>query len=379
MEFTLTTLTFLVLCQIWEAPKCSASCLKSRCEKGDGFCTEGCLNGFTAATCNDRCDDICKTCSQANSTHCTSCFGGFSGPGCKCIPNCKCEVNSEVCNECINGFEVEGKECKCNKNYCLNSSLCTSCQNNTLYSFEGTCCECSTHCKSKQCMSENHCLNGCEDGYTGVDCADLCTDYDTDCTKCSQTENFCVQCKSGLTPNTDGVCARPCSETCVNKVCDAKTGMCLQGCIRNFYADKCDIICPSTCASVPNKTRCDNYGRCLHGCIEGYKGVTCINSTKANTGNSSAAWITGGAVGGASTIIFVIIGIVLYIQRRKEQKKQSESGSQLQFRDPHPFIIEEQERHYQQLSERPYKTAGSQEETYTELETNNTEYEQVDS
>ncbi|WAR16629.1 hypothetical protein MAR_031223, partial [Mya arenaria] len=49
------------------------------------------MDGFTAATCNDRCDGICQTCSQTNSTHCTSCYGGFSGSDCKCIPNCRCE------------------------------------------------------------------------------------------------------------------------------------------------------------------------------------------------------------------------------------------------------------------------------------------------
>ncbi|WAR16748.1 hypothetical protein MAR_031342 [Mya arenaria] len=185
-------------------------------------------------------------------------------------------------------------------------------------------------------LTETHCLIGCDDGYTGANCADLCTDYDHDCTKCSQNEHFCVQCKGGLTPNTDGVCAVQCRETCVNKECDAKTGRCHLGCIRNFYADKCDLVCPSTCASVPNKTRCDNYGRCLHGCIEGYNGVTCVNATTTNTCDSSAAGIVGGAVG-------------------------------------------EQERHYQKLSDRHNTTARVQDEAYTELQTNSMDYERVDS
>ncbi|XP_052765418.1 cell death abnormality protein 1-like [Mya arenaria] len=358
---------------------CSANCVGSICGKSNGLCLDGCLDGFTADSCNDSCDGFCKTCSQTNSTYCTSCFDGFSGSECKCIPNCRCELNSEVCNECTNGFEMKSKDCKCNRSYCLNSMHCTTCQNNKFYTFNDTCCECNKLCKNKQCSSETHCLIGCDDGYTGANCADLCTDYDHDCTKCSQNEHFCVQCKGGLTPNTDGVCAVQCRETCVNKECDAKTGRCHLGCIRNFYADKCDLVCPSTCASVPNKTRCDNYGRCLHGCIEGYNGVTCVNATTTNTCDSSAAGIVGGAVGGASTIIIVIIGIVLCIQRRKQQKKQSESGSQVRFSNHNPFIIEEQERHYQKLSDRHNTTARVQDEAYTELQTNSMDYERVDS
>ncbi|XP_052761635.1 cell death abnormality protein 1-like [Mya arenaria] len=358
--------------------QCSANCLGSRCDKCCGLCTDGCMDGFTAAACNDKCDSICKACSQTNHKHCLSCFGGYSGPSCKCLPNCQCELNSEPCNGCTNGFEIESKYCKCNKKYCVDYLNCRSCLNHSFYTYNGTCCECSTNCRNGQCVSEDHCLNGCEDGYTGADCSDLCIHHDVNCIKCSQVEQFCVICKSGFSPNTESVCARQCSDTCFNKECDAKTGRCLQGCNLNFYAEKCDLECPSTCASVPNKTRCDNYGRCLHGCIEGYTGVTCINATTANTGNSSAGGLIGGAVGGASTIIFVIIGIVLCIQRRKRKKKQSESGSQLQIRDPNPFIIEEQERHYQQLSDRHNTTAGVQEETYNELQTNNTEYERVD-
>ncbi|WAR16788.1 TENX-like protein, partial [Mya arenaria] len=357
---------------------CSVNCLGSRCKKDNGFCTDGCIDGFTAATCNDRCEKICETGSQTNSSHCTSCFGKISGPGCKCIPNCQCELNEE-CNQCLNGFTLQSKDCKCNRKYCIESSSCTACQNDTSYTFDGTCCECNTLCKNNQCLSENQCLNDCGDGYTVADCANLCTDYYNDCTKCSQNEHVCVQCESGLTPNTDGVCAVQCSDTCVNKECNAKTGRCLQGCIFNFYADKCDLVCPSTCASVPNITRSDNYGRCLHGCIEGYNGITCINATTTNTCDSSAAGIIVGAVGSGSTIIIVIIEIVLCIQRRYQQKKQSESGSQIRLRNPNPFIIEEQERHYQQLSDRQNETAGSQEETYTELETNNMDYERVDS
>ncbi|WAR16799.1 TENX-like protein, partial [Mya arenaria] len=320
--------------------QCSANCLGSHCDKCCGLCTDGCMDGFTAAACNDKCNSICKACSQTNSTHCLSCFGGYSGPSCKCLPNCQCELNSEACNGCSNGFEIESKYCKCNKKYCVDYLNCRSCLNDSFYTYNGTCCECSTNCRNGQCVSEDQCLNGCEDGYTGADCADLCIDYDVNCIKCSQVEQFCVICESGFSPNTESVCARQCSDTCFNKECDAKTGKCLQGCIRNYYADKCDLVCPSTCASVPNITRCDNYGRCLHGCIEGYKGVTCNNATTANTGNLYAGGIIGGAVGGASTIIFVIIGIVLCIQRRKLKEKQSESGSQLQIRDPNPFIIE---------------------------------------
>ncbi|XP_052761982.1 multiple epidermal growth factor-like domains protein 10, partial [Mya arenaria] len=419
--------------------QCSANCLDSRCEKSYGFCTDGCLDGFTGATCSDKCDVICKTCSQTNYSHCTSCFGGLSGPSCKCIPNCQCELNSYVCNECTDGFEINSKDCKCNRNYCLNNSHCTSCQNNTFYTYNGTCCECHTHCKNKQCSSETHCLNGCEDGYTGEDCADLCKDYDTSCRKCSQIEHFCVNCEIGFSPNTESVCARQCndtcfnkecdvntgqclqgcnerywgqnynhschpsctsclqengtctqcvnnslisfgdycaiqcSETCVNKLCDDTTGRCLQGCVRNFYADKCDLVCPSTCASEPNKTRCDNYGRCLHGCTEGYKGITCASATSTPKSDASVGRLIGGTVG------------------ENFIKTTPESESQRASRNPNPFTIEDQETHYQQLSDRHNTTArvqqlsdrhntttGVQDEAYIELQTNIMDYELLD-
>ncbi|WAR16736.1 hypothetical protein MAR_031330 [Mya arenaria] len=153
------------------------------------------MDGLTGETCNDRCESICKTCSQTNPTHCTSCSGGFTGPGCNCIPNCRCELNG-VCNECINGFILESQDCKCNKKFCVDSNFCPSCQNDTFYTFD-----------------ENQCLNGCDDGYTGADCADLCTDYDNECTKCSQNEHFCVQCKGGLTPNTDATTTSTCDSS----------------------------------------------------------------------------------------------------------------------------------------------------------------------
>ncbi|WAR16811.1 TENX-like protein [Mya arenaria] len=225
-----------------EFTTCSANCLDSRCEKSYGFCTDGCLDGFTGATCSDKCDVICKTCSQTNYSHCTSCFGGLSGPSCKCIPNCQCELNSQ-------------------------------------------------------------CLQGCNERYWGQNYNHSCH---PSCTSCLQENGTCTQCVNNSLISFGDYCAIQCSETCVNKLCDDTTGRCLQGCVRNFYADKCDLVCPSTCASEPNKTRCDNYGRCLHGCTEGYKGITCASATSTPKSDASVGRLIGGTVGEAITIVSVI-------------------------------------------------------------------------
>ncbi|XP_052763701.1 multiple epidermal growth factor-like domains protein 11 isoform X2 [Mya arenaria] len=357
--------------------RCSTNCLRSQCEQVDGICTGGCLDGFTTANCTERCDGNCKICSQTNYTHCTACLGEFSGLSCKCVPNCQCELNNEVCKKCTNGFEVESKDCKCNKKYCFDKSHCTSCQNNTVYSYEDTCCECSTNCKNKQCLPVNQCLNGCEDGYTGVDCAELCTYYDGNCTKCNQTTHFCFRCQQGFSPNIDGVCTScvgcidkacdttsgvcskgcrlnfwtntcekecssnckgcdrvsgicnectsdiiygpfcnlTCSRSCMELQCNRTTGDCIYGCITNMYGPKCEYKCPESCEVSGENSNCGFEGQCLYNCKAGYQGRKCniANSEKDNTVSTGA--IAGGV--GACLILFLVSCVIIFLVRRR--------------------------------------------------------------
>ncbi|XP_052765780.1 uncharacterized protein LOC128207025 isoform X2 [Mya arenaria] len=329
---------------------CSVNCLISRCEKGDGFCTDGCVDGSTGETCNDRCESICKTCSQTNSSNCKSCFGGFSGPGCKCFPNCQCELNSEVCNECINGFALQSKDCKCNIKYCIDSSYCTSCQNDTFYTYDGTCCECSSHCKNRECSSENQCLRGCDDGYTGDDCETSCTSFDSECESCNQTGMFCLHCKEEFYPNSGKCmpckanckgcaqdtgrcnectintvygpfCNMTCNSNCEGSQCDRTSGDCT-GCVTNMYGTKCDKNCPDTCADNGEKTKCNIEGHCINSCILGYEGPFCnIAAAQGEKGGGqvSGAVIGGGAAGGVIVVGVVVAAIVLLLRRSQNR------------------------------------------------------------
>ncbi|XP_052765404.1 multiple epidermal growth factor-like domains protein 10 [Mya arenaria] len=364
---------------------CSDKCLGSHCEKENGFCADGCVDEFTADSCIDKCDDICKTCSQTNSTHCTSCFGGFSGPSCKCIPNCQCELDSEVCNECTNNFQFESKYCKCNKKYCVEYLNCSSCLSDSFYTYNDTCCECSTNCRNGQCLSVDQCLNGCEDGYTGADCADLCTEYDGNCTKCNQAKPLCVRCQPGFSPNTDGVCTSclgckgnecdtesgvckngcrlnfwtntcekecnlnclecdqmsgicnecttntvygpfcnlTCSPNCIESQCNRTTGDCNNGCIPIMYGPKCEYKCPETCAISGENSKCDIEGQCIYNCKTGYQGGTCnIVDEKAN--KVSTAAVAGGVAG--SLILATATCILIVLIRRRIKNKQRNSS-----------------------------------------------------
>ncbi|XP_052761503.1 uncharacterized protein LOC128204171 [Mya arenaria] len=330
---------------------CSATCLGSRCEKDDGLCTDGCVDGYTAATCNARCDGICQTCSQTNFSHCTSCFGGFSGPGCKCIPNCRCELNNEECNQCVNGFTLESKDCKCNREYCIDSSSCTACQNDTFYTFNGTCCECSRNCKNRQCLSGNQCLSGCVDGFTGNDCETSCTSFDIECKYCTQTGSVCLRCNYGFYPNTVGQCIQcesncrdcapdtgrcnectsntfyglfcnmTCNSNCTGSQCDRISGDCT-GCVTNTYGKKCDKNCPETCADNGENTKCNIEGHCINNCKLGYEGTFCnIAAAQGEKGGGqvSVAALGGGVAGGVIVVGAVVAAIVLL--RRRSQNR----------------------------------------------------------
>ncbi|WAR16630.1 hypothetical protein MAR_031224 [Mya arenaria] len=118
-----------------------------------------------------------------------------------------------------------------------------------------------------------------------------------------------------------------------------------------------------------------------------------VHATSTPKSDSSFGGLLGGTVCGANTIVSVVIVTVvfLYMKRRKLHKKPPESGTQRAFRNPNPLTIEDQEMHYQQLSDRHNTTvgvqqlsdrhnttSGVQDEAYTELQTNNMDYELLD-
>ncbi|XP_052763146.1 multiple epidermal growth factor-like domains protein 10 [Mya arenaria] len=292
---------------------CSAGCANNTCDRSDGSC-EICIDGYTSSTCHENCNYACQSCSQDNASQCLLCFKGFY-------------VDS-------------------------NMSGCTPCEQS---------------CLANTCEQPNGlCTYGCRERYWGHNCNNSC--HPT-CKTCLRENGICTHCVNNSLTSVGNYCTRTCSDTCVNKECDVMTGRCLRGCVRNFYADMCDIECPATCVSVPNITRCDYFGRCRHGCIAGYKGITCANATTTSKPESSSCGgIIGGTVGGSLTVLCMItvIQIVLFIRwRRHNKNNSSERTQELAFRSLDPYEIEP-EMQYQELSIKPLRE--NKDTTYTDLQ-----------
>ncbi|WAR17111.1 hypothetical protein MAR_031705 [Mya arenaria] len=196
------------------------------------------------------------------------------------------------------------------------------------------CTPCEQSCLANTCEQPNGiCTYGCRERYWGHNCNNSC--HPT-CKTCLRENGICSQCVNNSLTSVGNYCARTCSDTCVNKECDVMTGRCLRGCVRNFYADMCDIECPATTTCKPE--------------------------------SSSYGGIIGGTVGGAIAMFCVIaaIHIVLFLRRRRQKKRNSsERNRELTLHSPDPYAIEP-EMQYQELSVK--RLSENQDETYTDLQ-----------
>ena len=206
---------------------CPPNCIShNECNKHNGSCEDGCIDGKSGIKCDLPCSFGCLECHQFNVNDCSTCKNGFYGDACEynCSSQCKVIEETNVCSK-----------------------------------------------------SSGWCQNGCNDGYWGSYCNAKCGEG---CTggQCNRTDGECFQ---GCTYNYyNGMCNERCSENCLDNVnipndrkCEESSGRCIYGCLEGWYGEGCETQCSQHC----NRTTCYRAnGTCEFGCIIGYVGHDCM-------------------------------------------------------------------------------------------------------
>ncbi|WAR16548.1 PTPRT-like protein [Mya arenaria] len=293
---------------------CSENCKYGTCSQG-GSCFEGCKNGFSGSSCEQKTCHVDCICDQNN--RCLECKDPYFGPSCshtcryckdrQCpehrLTAEKCDACEEgtygyLCNEtcrqhCLdNRCKQDDGSCPCKKEYkfeggkCVPSNCPANCSTCTSLDSCGTCvdkyyygetceykcsnCKAVTHCDKK----DGYCLHACADGLSGVYCDNLCYEG---CETCHRfNASTCKSCKSGRYGNNGRyyTCNRMCNDNCMNNSCDYWNGQCDRGCVNGYRGDYCNATCPVHCL----KGTCEqNSGTCERGCKNGYYGLKCVN------------------------------------------------------------------------------------------------------
>ncbi|CAG5127777.1 unnamed protein product, partial [Candidula unifasciata] len=284
-----TICLFVCLCDHgWYGRDCEhrCNCADSNevCFVASGGCPSGC------ALCLADTHDV-NVCHHVNGTCLLGCQIGFKGPWCNmtCTPGtyghgcnymcsqlCAPDVSnssSPACHHlhgvCLNGCQAGYKGQMCNQ-------ICPPGQFGQ---------DCSLTC-AQSCLPDNRkihichlvtgrCLLGCLPGYEGA--------------RCNQT------CKSGL---YGVLCKLQCPQFCSwdptgTPSCDHVTGLCVGGCQPGYtgemcntlcqpgmYGPDCSCVCSELCAvNSDGNHQCHHItGACLRGCQRGYTGAWCNNT-----------------------------------------------------------------------------------------------------
>ncbi|XP_053385840.1 proprotein convertase subtilisin/kexin type 5-like [Mercenaria mercenaria] len=297
-------------------------------------CMTGCIDGYYESTGNGfeckKCHDHCSSC--VSLTNCTQCERGYflfsyehsddsfcaaCNPACEtCIsysecvcqsgkygPTCSKDCNISNCTSCIEVDSVV-KCTECISGYTVLNGYCVPGTN-----------LCSQYC-SNGCDSNQNCLGGCQNGWTGQKCTEMCADQ---CGKCDQNDGKdCKICKGDF---YTAACTLPCSLHCSTITglprCNINNGTCLNGCDKGYWGVKCNKTCNEGCSSEScnqsdgfcdtcNRThygdacqnKCSEYcidnddpsticyktnGTCVHGCKDGYRGNICEDELTVST------------------------------------------------------------------------------------------------
>ena len=180
---------------------------------------------------------------------CLICLNGFYGPNCKD----KCPDN------CLDGYcDKETGDCNCS------------------YGHWGVKCEynCSNCITNKCDKISGECENGCEAGFYGDNCKEICNENCLD-KICNRKDGDCI-CKNGF---YDFQCNKSCSIGCKkenNQIkCNKETGVC-DYCVDGYWGDKCDKTCSKNCIGDNHPCKKET-GYCLNGCIKGTFGPNCLD------------------------------------------------------------------------------------------------------
>ncbi|XP_052761908.1 multiple epidermal growth factor-like domains protein 10 [Mya arenaria] len=222
----------------------------ARCDQGNGYCYDGCVNGQFGNTCNTPCPGNCSTCSRATGCPCYSCKTSFYDTTSACSKKCPvgcdrgaCYENG-TCSQCTANFE--GTKCET----CIQGKYGSDCTHNCTHhncrcSTETDCTSCKTGFYGRSTFCQTPCSPGCHDGVCNNDGSCKC--------RSGFTESTCSACQSGY---YGAYCNVSCSEGCVNGLC-SDDGTC--SCRPNFVTAKCDA-----CADGRYGVNCDR--KCSVGC-----------------------------------------------------------------------------------------------------------------
>ncbi|XP_060071054.1 multiple epidermal growth factor-like domains protein 6 [Ylistrum balloti] len=98
---------------------------------------------------------------------------------------------------------------------------------------------CSENCRYGQefCREDtSHCLYGCNDGFLGDACGQVCSIFYCKACMYNNSKEICTRCKDGHY----GIdCLQQCSDSCINKKCD-RFGRCIFGCKENHHGERCE-------------------------------------------------------------------------------------------------------------------------------------------
>ncbi|XP_052763221.1 cell death abnormality protein 1-like [Mya arenaria] len=272
---------------------CPYNCKGGSCSRYEGKCTLGCVDGYSGDNCTNPCDNTCATCLQNDTTHCESCNNGYTGTTCQCPPNCNCSTGFEICISCTNGYANSEKQCTCQSKYCIGSE-CDQCSDQTFYVDNNACCPCPKNCRNDVCKNGPECISGCMDGFYGLNCSRNCSFLSAECLQCNQTDGKCSLCSKGYSLHENGSC---------------------NGCPKNLYGYLCDTKCPENCQQDKNDTSCNNEGKCIYGCVDGYKGDDCTESDKSV--NVAAESPVGYIVGVMTVVVIIGVVVTVFFLRRR--------------------------------------------------------------
>ncbi|XP_052763610.1 multiple epidermal growth factor-like domains protein 10 isoform X2 [Mya arenaria] len=288
---------------------CKNKCVNNSCNAWNGYCNQGCVNGYKGFYCTDTCPIHClnETCQQYTFVCVHGCDDGYYGR--QCLYRCKrAEWNCLVCTS---------------KNDTFGS--CLRCTNGSYPGYSGKCVPCGPNCYGGCNSSTGECY-ACEDGYRGSFCNVSCA---SNCKSCLQTNDECNVCKEEFWGSD---CLNNCSTHCKQgndsmSTCEINSGNCKHGCLPESHGLQCSLLCDKHClASEGGALECNQMdGHCTLGCGNGYKQTNtgCIDdqmNQNGGAGHGTSGSVIGGAVGGVFGLLTValIIGLLIIVRRRRQ-------------------------------------------------------------
>ncbi|XP_071178576.1 protein draper-like [Mytilus edulis] len=222
-----------------------------------------------------------------------------------CPENCNgpCDLDTGKCIfSCLNGWHGDTCEQACEAGTYGKDCLAT----------------CSPHCLYPQCHGvTGECLVGCNDGWQGFNCSQRCPtgQFGRNCSM------LCDGCVSRMCDPNNGLCdiTTACNPGYINGQ------YCNTPCIDGFYGINCHQVCSQLCLHKP----CDRRtGECNGGCVHGIQGFNCteVSSIKENVDSpviTQVGLFAGGCLFGA--VIATVVCCIIIKKRQKRTKQGKEN------------------------------------------------------